>query len=262
MSRLGPAFRARRGRTGLIPYVTAGYPSLEATLEMARAFTRSGCVALEIGVPFSDPIADGPEIQRALEWSQRRGVGIPEVLETVRALRREAELPVVLMTYANPVERAGAAAFASAAAAAGVDGVIVSDLPPDESPGVWSALDAAGLDTVQLVAPTTTEERLPLLLERCRGFVYCLARTGVTGRDSGGWGGSLPERIAALRARTPLPVAVGFGISGPAQARALAGVADAVIVGAAFMRAVSEDPERGAVARVAALAGEIAGALD
>jgi tryptophan synthase alpha chain len=183
------------------------------------------------------------------------------VLELVGALRRESELPVVLMTYANPVVRLGAADFAGAARDAGVDGTILSDLPPDESPEVWSALDRAGLDTVLLVAPTTDEARLPMLLERCRGFVYCLARTGVTGRASAGWSGSLPERVQALRARTRLPIAVGFGISSAEQARALAGLADAVIVGAAFMRAVTEDPRRGAEARVTALASELAAAL-
>jgi tryptophan synthase alpha chain len=261
MSRLGPAFESRRGRTGLIPYITAGYPSLEASLEMALGFARLGAIGVEIGLPFSDPIADGPEIQRAIEWALGARVGVPQVIELVRALRADTALPVVLMTYANPVVRAGATRFAGAARDAGVDGVIVSDLPPDESPELWVAFDAAALDTVLLVAPTTDAARLPRVLERCRGFVYCLARTGVTGRASGGWSGALPERVAALRARTRLPVAVGFGISGADQARALDGVADAVIVGAAFMRAVAEDPRRGATERVLGLAAELAGAL-
>jgi tryptophan synthase alpha chain len=141
-----------------------------------------------------------------------------------------------------------------------VDGIIVSDLPPEESPETWDALVAAGLDTITLVAPTTDDERLPGLIARCRGFVYCLARTGVTGQGSG-WSGSLPERIAQIRRHTPLPVAVGFGISSPADAARLRGVADAVIVGAAFMRRVAEDPERGAAERVSAFAGELVGAL-
>ncbi len=220
-SRIGPAFQAWRGRTGLIPYLTAGYPSLEDTLEMARGLARAGVLALEIGIPFSDPIADGPEIQRSSEWALARGVGAQQAFEVVRALRRESDLPVVVMTYANPVVRAGAAEFAAAARAAGVDGLIVSDLPPEESPEAWAAFDAAGLDTVLLVAPTTAAARVPLLLARCRGFVYCLARTGVTGSAAGGWSGALPERVAALRARAALPVAVGFGISNADQARAL-----------------------------------------
>ena len=261
MSRLGPAFERARGRTGLIPYLTAGYPSLDASLEMLRAFAAAGALAVEVGVPFSDPIADGPEIQRASEWALRHGVGVAQSLVLVENLRRGSQLPVVIMTYANPALRDGAPDFARRARAAGVDGVLVSDLPPDESPEVWRALDAEGLDTVTLVAPTTAEERIPLLLERCRGFVYCLARTGVTGR-SAGESGKLEDRIAALRRRTRLPVAVGFGISGPAEARALRGTADAVVVGAAFMRRVTEDPERGAVERVASLARELVAALE
>ena len=260
MTRLGPAFDRSAGRTGLIPYLTAGYPSLDASLAMLKGFAAAGARAVEIGVPFSDPIADGPEIQRASEWALARGVGVSEVLGLVAALRRESELPVVVMTYANPVLRGGLEAFATSARAAGADGVLISDLPPDESPEMWDALAHAGLDTVVLVAPTTAPERLPLLLGRSRGFVYCLARTGVTGR-SAGESGPLSERIAALRALTKLPIAVGFGISGPVEARALDGLADALVVGAAFMRRVAEDPERGAVERVLALARDFAGAL-
>lgn len=259
-SRLSAAFAASRGRTGLIPFLTAGYPSLDQSLEMLRGIAASGALAVELGIPFSDPIADGPDIQRASEWALRGGVGAADVLELVRRFRRESQLPVVLMTYANPIVRAGAAAFATEAKAAGVDGVILSDLPPDEAPEIWAAFDAAALDTIVLVAPTTDDARLPMLLSRCRGFVYCLARTGVTGQGAG-YSGSLPERIAQVRALTPLPVAVGFGISTGDDARALRGVADAVIVGAAFMRQVTHDPEAGAVARVTAFAGELAGAL-
>lgn len=259
-SRLRAAFEANAGRTGFVPFVTAGYPSLEATLGMLRAFAREGALAVEVGIPFSDPIADGPDIQRASEWALRAGVTTGAVLETVARFRAESPLPVVLMTYANPVVRAGVEAFAARAKAAGVDGVIVSDLPPDEAPEWWAAFDRAGLDTVVLVAPTTDEARLPLLLARCRGFVYCLARTGVTGRGEG-WSGSLPERVAGLRRHTALPVAVGFGISSGEDAKRLRGVADAVIVGAAFMRRVAEDPAAGAVERVAALARELGSAL-
>ena len=261
-SRLAAAFQAAASvsATGLVPYVTAGYPSLAATLEMMRGFERAGALAVEVGVPFSDPIADGPDIQRASEWAQRAGVGVRDVLALIAEFRRTSALPVIVMTYANPVVRVGAREFAAEAARSGVDGVIVSDLPPDESPDVWAALDAAGLDTILLVAPTTDDARLPLLLGRCRGFVYCLSRTGVTGR-SGGYSGSLPERVAALRAGTKLPIAVGFGISTPADARALRGVADAVIVGAAFMRQVTSDPEHGAASRVIGLAEELASSL-
>jgi tryptophan synthase alpha chain len=259
-SRLTAAFAATRGATGLIPYVTAGYPSLDVTLEMLQAFAALGVRAVEVGIPFSDPIADGPEIQRASEAALRAGVGPREALELVASLRRTSQLPVVVMTYLNPLLRGGIDRFAAAAAAAGVDGVLLSDLPPDESPEVWSACDAAGLDTVMLVAPTTDEARMPRIVARARGFVYCLARTGVTGAG-GGEAGDLPARVAAIRRVTPLPVAVGFGISTAEGARALRGTADAVVVGAAFMRAVSEDPARGAVERVRGLASSMIEAL-
>ena len=260
LTRLAPAFERSSGATGLIPFITAGYPSLEASLAMLRGFDRAGVRAVEIGVPFSDPIADGPDIQRASEHALARGLGLDDVLGLVAELRRDSALPVVLMSYANPLLRGGIEAFAARAVECGVDGVLVSDLPPDEAPEVWSALDGAGLDTVVLVAPTTEARRLPALLARARGFVYCLARTGVTG-GGGGETGVLPERLAAIRRQSRLPVAVGFGISSGAQARALRGAADAVVVGAAFMRAVASEPDRGAVDRVLALAGELTAAL-
>jgi tryptophan synthase alpha chain len=226
-----------------------------------RGLERAGALALEVGIPFSDPIADGPDLQRAAEWALRGGVTAGAVLELVRAYRRgSGGLPVVLMTYANPVVSGGIESFAAAAAAAGVDGVLVSDLPPEESPDVWRALDEAALDTILLVAPTTPRDRLGRILARCRGFAYCLARTGVTGGDRG-WSGSLDERIATLRSLTRLPVAVGFGVSTASQAGSLAGRCDAVVVGAALMREVAADPGRDAAARVTARAREMVRAL-
>jgi tryptophan synthase alpha chain len=261
--RLGHALRSDRDTSALVPYLTAGYPSLDATLEMLLGLERAGAAAVEVGIPFSDPIADGPEIQRSSEWALRSGVGPDEALALVARFRERSRLPVVVMTYANPVLRDGASPFAARAAEAGVDGVLISDLPPDEAPEVWQTLEAAGLATVVLVAPTTTAERLPRLLERCRGFVYCLARTGVTGVSGGvgGYAGGLEARIDELRSRTSLPIAVGFGISNAEQARRLRGRADAVVVGAAFMRAVGQDPARGAVERVVALGRELQQAL-
>lgn len=260
--RLGDAFTGRRSTTGLIPFVTAGYPTLDDSLELMLELERAGALAIEVGIPFSDPIADGPEIQRASEAALARGVGPDETLALVARFReRSGALPVIVMTYANPILRQGIARFAARARAAGVDAAIVSDLPPDESPEAWAALDAEGIATVLLVAPTSPAERIPMILDRCRGFVYCLARTGVTGR-SAGFAGSIEDRVRELKTLTRLPVAVGFGIANADGARALRGVADAVVVGAAFMRAVSEDPERGATRRVAALAREIVGALE
>ncbi len=257
--RLAAAFASRSSRTGLVPYLTAGYPSLAVSAEVLDAL-EPHALAIEVGVPFSDPIADGPDIQRASEHALREGVGVDEVLQLVASHRRRGTRPIVVMTYANPVACVGWEVFARRAAEAGVDGVIVSDLPPEEAPEAWSALDAAGLDTVLLVAPTTPADRLDRVLARCRGFVYCLARTGVTGQG-GGEGGSIAERIGAIRARTKLPVAVGFGIATADQARSLAGVADAVVVGAAIVREIAADPARGAAERVARKAVELAAAL-
>ena len=262
MTRIGALFQTlhEQNRKGLIAYLTCGDPSPDRTPALIEALERGGTDLIELGVPFSDPIADGPDIQRASEHALREGVTTAGVLDMLARFRAESALPVVVMTYANPVVRAGVEAFAARAKAAGVDGLIVSDLPPDEAPEWWAAFDRAGLDTIVLVAPTTDDDRLPMLLARSRGFVYCLARTGVTGQGSG-WTGSLPERVAQIRRHTQLPVAVGFGISSGEDARRLRGVSDAVVVGAAFMRRVTEDPARGAVSRVVELARELAGAL-
>ena len=275
-SRIAAAFAAGRGTTGLIPYLTAGYPSLEVSLEILNGFAASGVRAIEVGIPFSDPIADGPDIQRASEWALRQSVGPLETLALVERFRRTSDTPVVVMTYFNPVLRTGAPAFAARARDAGVDGVLVSDLPAGESPEAWEAFDRAGLDTILLVAPTTPDTRLPGILERARGFLYCLARTGVTGRGDGYTGArggaaapaladaipaALTARIATLRPLTALPLAIGFGVSSPADAAALKGVADAVVVGAAFMREIAADPARGAAERTRALAGALNGAL-
>ena len=259
-ARLAVAFAAHRGRTGIIPYLTAGYPSLDATFAMLRGLSDAGVLAVELGIPFSEPVADGPDIQRATEWALRGGVSLAAVLDLVRRFREHSQLPVVLMTYTNPVVRMGERAFAAAASDAGADAVLLSDLPTDELPEVWAAMDERAIDTITLVAPTTSAERLPAVLARCRGFVYCLARTGVTGQG-GGESGGLPERIATIRAASSLPVAVGFGISSAADAAKLKGVADAAIVGAAFMRRVSEDPEQGASERVTAFARELVQAV-
>ncbi len=184
-ARLARAFAARRGHTSLIPFVTAGYPSPAGTLELLRGLAALPVLAIEIGIPFSDPIADGPEIQRSSERALAAGIGPRETLALVREFRVSSQLPVVLMTYANPVLRIGATTFAAEAKDAGVDGLIVSDLPPDEAPATWDAFDQAGLDTVILIAPTTDPARLPVLLARCRGFVYCRDPVGLrpAGRD-------------------------------------------------------------------------------
>lgn len=259
--RLEDAFAKRRGSTGLIPFLTAGFPSVDASLELMHGFEEMGALALEIGIPFSDPIADGPEIQRASEAALRLGVGPDETLELIARFRARGRLPIVIMTYANPVLMGGVERFAKRAHEAGVDGMIVSDLPPDEAPEVWRAFDAHDLATILLVAPTSPAERLPRVVSRCRGFVYCLARTGVTGR-SAGYSGPLAERIAAVRALTDLPIAVGFGISSGQEAQALRGAVDALVVGAAFMRTLAESDGTAALSRTRALGKEILAALE
>ncbi|NOT33142.1 MAG: tryptophan synthase subunit alpha [Candidatus Eisenbacteria bacterium] len=261
--RLARAFASRQGRAGLIPFLTAGYPDLESSAAMIRVAAESGALAIEIGIPFSDPIADGGDIQRSSEHAVRSGVDVSAVLELVKGARAAGidSLPIVLMTYTNPVVRFGVERFAREARDAGADAVILSDLPPEESPEIWGALDAAGLDTVVLVAPTTPDARLPLLMARARGFAYCLARTGVTGAG-GGEAGDVSQRIAAIRRHTQLPIAVGFGISNAEQARKLASGADAVIVGAAFMRAIASSHDaKGAIEAFGKLSRELAGAL-
>jgi tryptophan synthase alpha chain len=227
---------------------------------MMRRLEAAGALALEIGVPFSDPIADGPEIQRASEWALRHGKGPLDALQLVSRYRSTGALPVIVMTYANPVLRLGAEAFAARARECGVDAVILTDVPTDELSDLWQAFDHAEIDTVVLVAPTTPEERLPAVLVRARGFVYCLSRTGVTGR-SAGYTGSLEQRLAAIRRHTRLPIALGFGIATGDQARALRGSVEAIVVGAAFTRAVASDPSAGASDRVESLARELVAAL-
>jgi tryptophan synthase alpha chain len=259
--RLAAAFEAARGRTGLVPYLTAGFPDVEVTARLLARLQHAGALAAELGIPFSDPVADGPDIQRSSEHALRRGVHVGEVLGLVRRFRQEHTLPLVLMTYLNPVLRYGPSRFARDAREAGADGVLLTDLPADEAPEAWEAMAAEGLPTVVLVAPTTDERRLPLLLERASGFVYCLARTGVTG-EGPGEAGDVAARVARIRRGTKLPVAVGFGISRPEQARALAGVADAVVVGAAFARAIAAAPDASAAEdAVVRLAARLIGAL-
>ncbi|HTO91223.1 MAG TPA: tryptophan synthase subunit alpha [Candidatus Sulfotelmatobacter sp.] len=258
--RISAAIRRHARPTALIPYLTAGYPSIAESLSALREVEAAGAAVVEIGIPFSDPIADGPDIQRASEWALRSGVGAPETIALVRELRKTSSIPVVIMTYMNPVLRHGPEKFARQAAEAGVDGVLISDLPPEEAPEMWSAFDAASLDTVVLVAPTTPPERAATLAARSRGFLYCLARTGVTG-GSAGESTPIEERVRALRGITSLPIVVGFGIGNAEQARRYRGIADALAVGAAFMRRVAENPDHGAAQRVGELARELVGAL-
>lgn len=237
MSRIAEAFAtARRGkRAAFIAYVTAGDPSREATLEVARALRRGGADLLELGVPFSDPIADGPTNQRAAERALASGATLAGVLETVAELRSlEAELPVVLFTYANPVARYGIERFAEDAAAAGVDGVLFTDVPVEEMGRFAGALARWHLDPVMLVTPTSTPKRVKAAARLGRGFLYLVSRTGVTGARTD-LEGELERQVRAARKQSKLPVAVGFGISSPGQVAQVARIADGVVVGSAIV---------------------------
>ena len=228
------------GRKALVPFVTAGDPSLAATVPVLHALVDAGADLLEIGVPFSDPMADGPVIQRSSERALRRGAGMAWVLAQVRAFReRDDATPVVLMGYLNPVEIRGAAAFADEAAAAGVDGMLLVDLPPEEAGEVRAVFDARGLALVPLVAPTTSAARLPGICAGARGYVYYVSLAGVTGTRAAD-AGAIASHLAEVRGACGLPVLVGFGIRDAATAAALAVHADGVVVGSALVQAMAE----------------------
>ena len=241
MTRLAEAFealRARRGRA-LIPYFTAGDPSMADTRRLVVEAAHRGADVVEIGIPFSDPLADGPVIQRAAQRALAAGVTLPRVLELARDLRGEVAIPLVFLTYYNPVLAFGLKAFARSAADAGVDGVIVADLPPEEAGPLADEAGAASLDLIHLVAPTSTPARMRLIARRSRGFVYVVSLTGVTGvRES--LAPDLVKQLRALRLITTRPICVGFGISTPEHVRAVAPYADGVIVGSAVVRLIEQ----------------------
>ena len=239
MSRIAQTFARirKRGERALIPYFTAGDPSLQLTGQLLREAARQGADLIELGVPFSDPLADGPVIQRASQRALAAGVTLARVLELVREVRTEVSAPLVFLTYYNPVLAFGLKAFAKTAVEAGVDGVIVADLPPEEAGPLAAEARVTGLDLIHLVAPTSPPERMRMIARRSRGFVYAVSLTGVTGARA-----ELPPDLARylgeLRAATTKPVCVGFGISTPEQAAAVARYADGVIVGSAIVRLV------------------------
>lgn len=242
MSRIGDAFAHARfqGRPALITYLMAGDPDLRATEDLALACLRGGADILELGVPFSDPIADGAEIQRAGQRALRSGTRPRDVVDLASRLRQRTRAPIVLMTYVNPLLAMGLPAFAERAAAAGVDGVIVPDLSLEESDGFRATLEAKGIDHVQLVAPSTSPDRARTIAAASRGFLYVVARYGTTGVRS-----SLPQdlgaRLETLRALTKVPLAVGFGVSTRDHVRALAKAPiDGIVVGSALVRHISE----------------------
>ena len=244
MSAIGAAFERRRsgGGKAFVAFLTAGDPSLERTVEAAFEVEAAGVDVLELGVPFSDPVADGPVIQRAGERALRRGTTLGRVLHAARAIRAKSALPLLLFTYFNPLLRYGADRLAGEARDAGVDGVLVTDLPPEEAGGWVEAARGAGLDTVFLAAPTSSDARLRRVAEASRGFVYAVSRTGVTGEAETLSDDARPL-VRRIKAVTGAPVAVGFGIATPDQAAAAASAADGVVVGSALVRFLEESPD-------------------
>jgi len=222
------------GELGLVAYVTAGDPTLAATEQIVLALAKAGADVIELGVPFSDPLADGPTIQRASERALRSGTTLAGVLDLVKKLRAQTEVPLVLFSYFNPVLQMGIEKFAATAAEAGADGVLVTDLTPEEGTDFRRTVRARGLDTIFLAAPTSTDARLKLLAEASSGFLYLISRTGVTGAKDA-LPDDLPARVRRARAVTSLPIAVGFGISLPGHVSVLGGLADAAVVGSALV---------------------------
>jgi tryptophan synthase alpha chain len=246
MSRIQARFAAlaREGRKGLIPYFCAGDPSAALTVPVMHALARAGADVIELGVPFSDPMADGPVIQRATERAIRNGVGLRQVLAMTAEFRRTDDVtPVVLMGYANPIEAMGKSAFAQAAKAAGVDGVLVVDYPPEECEDFALIMAEVGIDPIFLLAPTSTDERLSIVAKHARGYIYYVSLKGITGAGHLDVD-SVAKRIPAIKAVADVPVGVGFGIRDAATARAVAEVSDAVVIGSRIIQeleSVSED---------------------
>ena len=235
---LAPLFTAWRaaGRTALIPYITAGYPDPDATDALLDALVRGGGDIIELGVPFSDPVADGPTIQRSSQRALEQGVTLSSTLDMLRRFRTRHATPVVLFSYLNPIVRYGVAGFLRDAAAAGAQGVLLTDLPVGADDEMEAQFEQSPLALIRLVAPTTPPARFAQIAARGQGFIYYIARLGVTGAG-GIMRDELASEVAALRAATDVPIAVGFGVSTPAHAQRLAGVADGVIVGSALIDA-------------------------
>ena len=241
MSRINSVFH-RRGHTALIPYVTVGYPSIEATLKVVPLLASSGADMVELGIPFSDPLADGVTIQKASFYALKNGVTTRLCLEVARQLSQQVDVPLLFMTYFNPVLGYGPERFCSDCVMSGIDGLIIPDLPPDEGADLEAITRSKGLDLVYLLAPTSTGERIRLVAHRSRGFIYLVSVAGVTGARE-----TLPADLEAfvsrVRAAATQPVCVGFGISSPEHARQVAPMADGVIVGSRIIQLMEADDD-------------------
>jgi len=246
-SRISRVFarRADDGSGVLVPYITAGFPEPDTTVPLMRAIADAGADVIELGVPFSDPLADGPTIQASSFQALERGTTVVKVFEALREFRETHDTAVVLFTYLNPVVRYGDEAFCRDAVAAGADGLLLTDLPAGSDPELEERISSSGLDLIRLLAPTTAVERVAAVSDQAAGFLYYISRTGVTGARA-----ELPDdlvdRVREIRTAVGLPVAVGFGISSPEQARAVAEAADGVVVGSALIKAVESGGVDGA----------------
>jgi len=229
----------KAGKKGFVVYIGAGDPNLEATRQLALAFDQAGVDILELGVPFSDPLADGLVNQLAAQRGLKSGTMPPKLLETIAAIRKDSQIPIVLYIYFNLIHKVGLEKFIAAAAKAGVDGLLVLDLPPEESDNYEGLMKKSGLCHIYLVAPTTPEERMALIVKRGAGFIYYISREGVTGMQTS-VASNLASQVAKIRAHTNLPIAVGFGISNPEQAKAVATEADGCVVGSAIVNQIAE----------------------
>ena len=264
MSRIQSVFSTlkQQGKTALIPYITAGDPHPKFTVSLMHTLVEHGADMIELGVPFSDPMADGPVIQRASERALMHKVGLTAVLEMVKTFREtDQATPIILMGYANPIEAIGAVAFADRAKAADVDGVITVDYPPEECGGFVKELRARDIDPVFLLSPTTEPKRVELIVNQASGFVYYVSLKGVTGAANLDIV-EVASRVASIRQQTNLPVGVGFGIRDAATAKATAAIADAVVVGSRMVLAIEASNETNLFSNVATLMAELKAAVD
>ncbi len=254
--------RGEGHRAALIPFITAGDPVPAATVPTMHALVRAGADVIELGVPFSDPMADGPVIQHSSERALRHGISLRHVLGMVEEFRRtNATTPVVLMGYANPIERMGLEAFVAAARTAGVDGVLVVDYPPEESGDLLRALEGSGVDPIFLLSPTSSDARIELVARVAKGYIYYVSLKGVTGASHIDTS-DVEAMIRRIRAHTGLPVGVGFGIRDGATARRVGAVADAVVVGSRIVQEMAEGPAEGAPQRAEKLLAQFRAAMD
>ncbi len=263
MSRLQATFAGlrERGRTALVPYVTAGFPARDSTVPVMHAMARAGADMIELGVPFSDPMADGPVIQRSSERALALRVGLRDVFGWVREFRADDDAtPVVLMGYANPIERMGPERFLAACAEAGVDGVIVVDYPAEEAGAFAQVARRVGVDPIFLLAPTSTDARIRTVLEQASGYVYYVSLRGVTGGKLDA--DEVRRRVQTIKSRTSLPIGVGFGIRDGETARAIAQIADAVIIGTRMIEVLDAGDPAQAPERAATFIAGIRAAID